>query len=85
MLSSQFHRHAWLLLLDRLTHLPFTVTSPLFSVFSEPVQVCVRGDTEGLRGGPGETAQVHAVRIQLMRCQLFLKIMLKFTDRIFFM
>lgn len=81
--SFTYCHHTWLLLRDRLTRLAFTMTSPLFSVFSEPIQVCVWGHTEGLRGGPGETAQVHAVRIQLMQCQLFPKMMLKFTDRIF--
>lgn len=28
--SFTYYRHAWLLLLDRLAHLPFTVTSPLY-------------------------------------------------------
>lgn len=75
--------HTRLLSRDGLTHLSFTMASSLFCVQSEPVQVCVRGHSEGIRGRPCETAQVHAVRIKLMWCQLFLKMMLKFSDGTF--
>lgn len=75
----QCHIVPWALDCSRVTgwHIFHSPRLPLCSVHTGPVQVCLRGHTEGLRGGTGETAQVHAVR---MWCQLFLKIILKFTD-----
>ena len=43
----------------------YNVSKASFSFVSEPVQVCVRGHSQGVRGGAGETAQACAAQVWL--------------------
>lgn len=40
-------------------------TCTFFFFFPEPVQVCVWGHSEGVRGEPGHATEVHAVQVWL--------------------